>query len=282
MKYIKEKNKIIIKDLTDFNINQIFDCGQIFRYWINQNDASCVSTDKFAKIKTFQDRVEIHSLDIDYFENFFDLKTNYSKIKERLSKDSFLKPCCAFGYGIRILRQNLFEMLISFIVSANNNIKRIKNSLNYLAENFGEKKVGIDNSCYFAFPTLRNLKTATVEDYKKAGLGYRAEYMFDTVQKLTDETISNFKNLTTDQQYKFLLSLKGVGEKVANCVMLFSSFDFCSFPVDTWIHKVYNHITKSNEQNRKIIMNIFKDKYEKLSGYAQQYFFYYYRENKLI
>jgi len=282
MKYIKEKNKIIIYNLEDFSINQILECGQIFRFWINDNDAEIVSTDKYAKILTFADRVEILTLDTDYFENFFDLKTDYSKIKKELSKDKFLRPCCEFGYGIRILKQNLFEMIISFIVSANNNIKRIKNSLNYLAENFGEKLTGVNNTNYYAFPTLERLKKITVEDYKKAGLGYRANYMYDTVQKLTGESLENFKNLTTEEQYKFLLNLKGVGEKVANCIMLFSSFDFSSFPVDTWIHKVYNHITNSNEQNRKIIMKILKAKYSNLSGYAQQYFFYYYRENKLI
>lgn len=282
MKILKEKNKITITNLEDFNINQIFDCGQIFRYWIDSSTALCVSTNKLCKIITSLNKVEILSQDIDYFENFFDLNTDYSKIKQTLKKDDFLRPCCEFGYGIRILKQNLFEMIVSFIISANNNIKRIKNSLNYLSEKYGEKKVGIDNIVYYSFPTLNAFKKITVEEYKTAGLGYRAEQLYSTIQKLNEEDLVNFNNLSTEEKHKFLLNLKGVGEKVANCIMLFTASDFSSFPVDTWIQKVYNHITNTNEQNRHLIMKILKDKYGDLAGYAQQYFFYYYRENKLI
>ena len=273
MKYEKLKDKIIIRDLSQFNIEQILDCGQIFRYNITGNEAEVVSTSKYAKIISYADRVEIFSDDLDYFEYFFDLDNDYNVIKDKLSEDEFLAPCINFGYGIRILHQDLFEMIVSFIISANNNIKRIKNSLNYLSEKFGSKKEN-----YFAFPTLEQLKQASVKDYTEAGLGYRAEYMYDTVQKLTQQDLDNFKKLNLDEQFTFLLSLKGVGEKVAHCILLFAMHETTLFPVDTWINKVYNDLTNTTTSNRKEISRNLTVRYKNLSGYAQQYFYYYYRE----
>lgn len=302
MDYKVIDSKIIINDLSQFNIKQILDCGQIFRYYINNNIAEVVSTDKYARIEAFEDKVEIYTEDAQYFVHFFDLDKDYSKIKASLKDDGFLKPAIKYGYGIRILNQNIFEMIVSFIISANNNIKRIKNSLNYLSRKFGTKyKIGInsfdaefgvdiinsplthlnDNSIeYYAFPTLQQLKRATVADYTEAGLGYRAEYMYHTIQRLTEQDIENFKTFTSDEQLQFLLSLKGVGEKVAHCILLFACHDTTRFPVDTWINKVYNDLTNTISTNRKAISQELTTRYGNLSGYAQQYFFYYYRENK--
>ena len=295
MKYIKTQNQIIIEDLSQFNINQILDCGQIFRYYISNNVAEVVSTDKYAQIVTHNDKVEIVSEDIDYFEHFFDLKRDYNAIKNGLAKDEFLLPSIKFGYGIRILNQDLFEMIVSFIISANNNIKRIKNSLNYLSKKFGTKKTAryvkilIDSPIsaqynqgveYYAFPTLEQLKTATVEDFVQAGLGYRAQYMHDTIQYLTTQKIDEILLMDASKQLEILLSLKGIGEKVAHCIMLFALHQTSVFPVDTWINKVYNDLTKTNSTNRKAISKELTNKYKDLSGYAQQYFFYYYRSGK--
>lgn len=276
MDYIKTKNQIKIFSLNDFNAQQILECGQIFRFNINGNVAEVYSKDKKAKIETKENEVVISTTDVDYFENFFDLKTNYQQIKKALKNDNFLAKAVKYGYGIRILNNDAYEMLISFIISANNNIKRIKNSIEYLCKKFGSNR-----GEYHAFPTLSQLKLATVEDYKLAGLGYRAEYMFETVQVLTEQKIEDLKNLTSDKQFEFLVSLKGVGEKVANCIMLFGLGVKNVFPVDTWINKVYNSLTGTTETNRKKITKELTSRYKELSGYAQQYFFYFFRDNKL-
>ena len=276
MNYVKTENQIIIYELEDFNIKQILECGQIFRYNINEDNAVVYSKDKKADIKTEKDKVIITSDDIDYFENFFDLSTDYSLIKNTLKKDIFLKDAVGYGYGIRILKNDLYEMIISFIISANNNISRIKKSINCLCEKFGTRCKD-----YYAFPTLKQLKKASVEDYKIAGLGYRAEQMFETVQFLTEKHIKDLQNLNKQEQFNFLVSLKGVGEKVANCVMLFGLGVKDAFPVDTWINKVYNKITNSCETDRKKITKELTAKYGELSGYAQQYFFYYFRDKKI-
>ena len=275
MNYEKKINQIIIYDTQDFNVQQTLECGQIFRFQVEGNNAVVYSKDKKAKITTFADKTIIETKDVDYFENFFDLKTDYSLIKSSLKKDDFLKHAVDYGYGIRILNNDTYEMIVSFIISANNNISRIKKSIEYLCSHFG-KNLGE----YHAFPTLEQLKTATVEDYRLAGLGYRAEYMFETVQTLTNHAIENLKTKPKEEQFNFLVSLKGVGEKVANCIMLFGLGIKDVFPVDTWINKVYNSLTNSVETNRKKITQELTNRYGILSGYAQQYFFYYFRNNK--
>ncbi len=272
--YKRLSKMIVIDDLTDFNILHILECGQIFRYSIDGENAVIYSKDIKIEVKKVEDTVQIISNDLDYAENFFDLKTNYKKIKNFLNSFEILSSAIKFGYGIRILNNDLFEMIVEFIISANNNIPRIKKSIEYLCEHFG-KNLGD----YYAFPSLLDLKKASVEDYKKAGLGYRAEQLFDTINKLSQTDLDAFYEKSNDNKRKFLLSLKGIGPKVCNCIMLFACHDTESFPVDTWIKKVYNDITKENENNAKIIERKLKDMFKDYSGYAQQYFFYYYREN---
>ena len=276
MEYQKKNNQIVITDLNNFNVTQTLDCGQIFRYVINGNSAKVFSKDKMAVLTTEPDKIVIESTDLDYFENFFDLKRDYSKIKSELKKDKFLTEAVDYGYGIRILNNDAYEMIISFIISANNNIGRIKKSIEYLCEHFGSNMGN-----YFAFPTLQQLKNATVIDFKNAGLGYRAEQMFETVQSLTDEQIITLKAKSLNEQFNFLVSLKGIGEKVANCVLLFGLGAKNVFPVDTWINKVYNNLTNTQTTDRKKITAELTARYGELSGFAQQYFFYYYRDNKI-
>ncbi len=276
MDYIKNKDNIVIINLEDFNAKQILDCGQIFRYTMDGDVAVVHSIDKQAILKTEQDRVVIKTNDVDYFENFFDLKTDYSKIKTELKQNEFLSSAVDYGKGIRILNNDAYEMIVSFIISANNNIKRIKKSIEWLCEKFGDNK-----GDYFAFPTLNQLKKATIEDFKLAGLGYRAEQMAETIQFLSEQDINNLKTMPQEEQFKFLVSLKGIGEKVANCIMLFGLGVKNVFPVDTWINKVYNKLTNTFETDRKKITKLLTARYGNLSGYAQQYFFYYFRDNNI-
>ena len=145
-----------------------------------------------------------------------------------------------------------------------------------MCETFGNNK-----GTYFAFPTLNKLKNATVLDLKNAGLGYRAEQLYETIQNLTNQQLEIVKTKSMEEQFNFLVSLKGVGEKVANCVMLFGLGQMNSFPVDTWINKVYNKLTNTTSTDRKKITKELTQRYGNLSGYAQQYFFYYFRENKI-
>ena len=183
-----------------------------------------------------------------------------------------MEKALTFGSGIRILKQDHFETIISFIVSANNNIKRIKKILFAIREKFGTKKED-----YYAFPTLSQLKTATVEDFKNLGAGYRAKYLYEVCRQLENEDLNEWLKFSTEELNKKLLSLMGVGQKVADCIMLFGFSKQDVFPVDTWIEKVYCTYFNEEHDRKKIRQNLLETFGEK-SGYAQQYLFYSMRE----
>ena len=277
MHYKILEDKIIIKSKDDFNIAHILECGQIFNYEKIDNNYIVYAEDKMAKVIEKCDNYEIITPDTSYFENFFDLKTNYSIIKQQLkNKYSFLDKAIDFGYGIRILNQNPTEMVISFIISANNNIPRIKKSIKGICEKFGE-----NNGEYYSFPTLEQLSVATEEDFKNLGLGYRSGQMVKAIKQLNKINLENIKNFSTNNAIEELLKISGVGPKVADCIMLFGLHDMNVFPVDTWIEKVYNtYFTKIRQENRKIIRENLTKEFGALSGYAQQYLFYFQRSGQ--
>lgn len=274
MKYLVEDNKIIIFSKNEFNPQHILECGQIFSYKKINDKYVVYSVDKKATINVFEDRIEIETNNIAYFTNFFDLNTDYSKLKcEIIQNYPFLKNAICFGYGIRILKQNPLETIISFIISSNNNIKRIQKILFALRENYGTNM-----GDYYAFPTLDQLENIKEDDYKKLGAGYRAKYLYNTVQQLKNIDLNNWCNFSTNELNNHLLELMGVGQKVADCIMLFAFSKMDVFPVDTWIEKVfctYFH----EEHNRKIIRKNLLNEFGVYSGYVQQYLFYSQREN---
>ncbi len=271
MIYAREKDGIRITDKSDFNIEHILECGQVFCYDKVGEDYIVFPADKFAQIVDEGDSYKIYTKDVDYFISWFDLDGDYSKIKSELAKHEILSEPIKFGYGIRILKQDLFETLISFIVSANNNIKRIKLILNNLRKNLGNKQ---ENG--YSFPTFKALQKCDEDFFKKMGAGYRAGYLNKVLREITPEMLSAFASLPTDKLRASLIALSGVGPKVADCVMLFGYNRFDVFPVDTWIVKMYNMFYAPQDKREQIAKNLV-DEFGELSGYAQQYLFYYQR-----
>lgn len=274
MNYKIDKNNIIVYNTKDFNAEHILECGQIFTYQkVNSFEYEVFSGNKFCRVKTFEDRVEIETEDTSYFEHFFDLKTDYSLIKKTLQNlHPNLKEMIEFGHGIRILKQDIFETVVGFIISANNNIGRIKNSMRFLRENAGEKM-----GDFYAFPTLKKLLEYDEEFFVKAGLGYRAKQLVKGLQDMKSFNFESSKNLQTQQLKQQLLQICGVGPKVADCIMLFGYAKGDVFPVDTWIEKVYHDIFDCQEKNREVMRKVLVDTFKNLSGFAQQYLFYYKR-----
>lgn len=279
MNYKIENNKIIITNLSQFNAQHILECGQIFRFKNYDNVYEVISGDEKAVITSEENKIEIECTNVEYFVNFFDLKTNYNYIKQQLAITPIMKKATEYGYGIRILRQVELEMFVSFIISANNNIKRIQGTINKLSQNFGTyvNKLG----GYYAFPTLEQLSKVSQADWKELGAGYRAGYLVESISKLKDYNLTKLYNLNTKEKIKELTTFKGIGNKVADCILLFGYYDMNCFPVDTWIEKVYNDFFETNKKlkNRDIIRKKLVAKFDKLSGYAQQYLFYFRREN---
>lgn len=212
---------------------------------------------------------------------YFDLGTSYEDIKERLAKiDEHLKQSVEYGKGIRILKQDLWETIISFIISANNNIPRIKGIIERIAKKYGEK-IEYKGKEYYTFPEINSLGQASVEDLRALGLGFRDKRVYETTKmfqekKITLEELENQKN--TKVLRDRLMELPGVGGKVADCIMLFGLKRFEVFPVDVWVRRVMNELYIKEEDETKVskelLQNLAKEKYKDLAGLAQQYLFY--------
>ncbi len=271
MNYKVQSDRIQILDKVDFNPEHILECGQVFSFHKEGNVYKVYPSSKYAEIVETEKGYDIITKDVKYFIEYFDLNTDYSKIKKDLSKFEILKEPMAFGSGIRILKQDLFEVLISFIISANNNIKRIKHILNDIRAAIGQK-----TEYGYAFPTYEQLLAQDEAFFASMGAGYRAKYLFNTLRQITPDMLDEWRKLDTISLQKKLLSLFGVGPKVADCVLLFGYGRGDAFPVDTWIHKVYNRYYPPLD-NRTTIHNNLIAQFGSLSGYAQQYLFYYQR-----
>lgn len=298
---LEENNKIIIKGVKDFNIKQILECGQCFRWEkISDTNYIVVAFRRVIEIMQDGDDVIIYNTNSNDFneiwKNYFDLGRNYKEIKEELSKDELLKKSAEFGYGIRILNQDPFEILISFIISARNSIPSIMKTIKKISEKWGDQ-LHYKDKIYYAFPTPRQLKDATLEEIKDTGASFRSKYIIDTIQKvnntmdakengtLTDELkdfdLEYIKSLPSDECHKALQNFMGVGAKVADCIMLFSMGKHSAFPVDVWIKRAMIHFYLAPDVSLNKIRVFGREKFGELSGLAQQYLFYYARENHI-
>ena len=271
MKYVMHKDKIEILDRSEFDAKHILECGQIFSYKQISGGYEVYSKDKKAAILERECGYDILTLDAKYFEKFFDLQTDYKEVKRKLSKFEILQKPIKFGQGIRILKQDLFETFISFIVSQNNNIKRIQLILNRMKE-----QIGTDMGGYYAFPTLEKMQSMPLSFYSEIGAGYRAKYLYEVVRQIDENTLEKMRDLEAKTLREKLISFSGIGPKVADCILLFGYGKKDVFPVDTWIAKMYKKYYHA-EENREKIRNNLTEEFKELSGYAQQYLFYYQR-----
>ena len=221
---------------------------------------------------------EFNSLWCDYF----DLKRDYTVIKEEFQKDPLLKKSVDFGYGIRLLQQEPFELTISFIISSNNRIPMIKRAINNLSEKWG-KAIEYKGETYYAFPTVSDLEEASLEDIESCGLGFRSKYVKDTVHRVyTGEVNLEFiKSQEDDICHEELKKLNGIGPKVSDCIMLFSMQKYSAFPVDVWVKRAMQFFYLAPDVSLPKIRVFARDKFENIAGFAQQYLFYYARENNI-
>lgn len=264
---------IKVSNDEEFRPRSVLECGQIFRYEESCGVFSVFSSDKAAVIAPTDGGYEIRTDAPSFFYSFFDFETDYEAARKKLSAFPELKEGLERGKGLRLLRQPHFETLIGFIVSANNNIPRIKGILRRLAAALGE-----DKGWYHAFPTPQEMAEKGETFYKELGAGYRAKYLAETARLVANGfDLDALEKLSTPDLLKSLLSLPGVGPKVADCVALFSYARWDVFPVDTWIKKVYEDVfrkTAPPAAMRRDFLALFGS----LSGLAQQYLFFGKRE----
>jgi len=264
-------DEIRVHDLTHFSPERILDCGQIFRYEKVGENYEIIANNSKCTLINQDDCVIIKGNEIERFVDYFDLDRDYQNLCDDIVKRYGLKKEVEFGKGLRLLRQDPFEMLISFIVSANNHIPRIKAILSRLATHYGK-----DMGDYYAFPTAIELSRATEDELYALGLGYRAPYIVKTVKTVLDMGgVESLRSLSDNELRKTLRSFTGVGGKVADCIMLFAYSRYGVFPVDTWIVQAYGRKKSEGEKLRAELCQ----KYGELSGFVQQYVFFYKRSN---
>ena len=289
MKLYEENNLVILEDSQNFDARAIFTCGQAFR-WYEEKDGSftTVHLGRVLNVLNEDNRVVFKGTNLEEFKeiwvDYFDLNTNYKEIRKTLSSNEILLNAMEYGKGIRILNQNHFEMLISFIISANNMIPRIKKSIEVISMRYGKFICEDENRKYYSFPTVEELSNATVEDLREfAKVGFRDKRIFDTVNMILNDKIdlNSFESLETDILREELLKFSGVGNKVADCIMLFSYKRGEVFPVDVWIKRVMEKLFIKQETPVKKIAKEANRIFGKYAGYAQQYLFYYGREEKI-
>ena len=306
---MKTNRKIVIKGVRDFDSEQTFDCGQCFR-WRKLNDGSWIGLagDRGAHVLTEECEdgsrnltiIEFAGPDFDkkeakaFWEHYLDLSRDYSGIKRKLSRgDRKMKEATKCGGGIHILNQDLWEMILSFIISQNNNIPRIKGCIERLADCAGRPLKNIDKEYLSgvldkggataakggaaevdlvlkALPSPKKLAAMNVEDLASVRLGYRAKYLIEASKEVQEKGMPG--------TYDEVLALTGVGPKVANCIGLFGLHETDSFPIDVWVKRVMNELYDFNESDLKGMEAYADEHFGELSGFAQQYLFYYIRK----
>ncbi|MFL8887581.1 DNA-3-methyladenine glycosylase family protein [Helcococcus kunzii] len=285
---------IKVKGLKNFDLTHIFECGQAFR-WEKTVDNSYIIVAYgrvIELIKDASDDLIIYNTNkedfLNIWHNYFDLNRDYDSLKLELAKtaayklNTSLKEAIEFGYGIRILRQEEFEMIISFIISANNQIPRIKNSIRLLSETYGEFIQEYKGQRYYSFPTPEKLASADPLEIKEiCRVGFRNERIVLT-SRLYLENPENFSNQLDDQTLgDNLLALPGVGPKVRDCILLFGYARGNTFPVDVWVKRLMETLYIKKTIPNKQILIYSEDLFGEHKGIAQQYLFYYARENKI-
>lgn len=274
MNNITYKNgNVYIDDVKNFDLAMTLDCGQAFRWKEDNGVWSGVAFGKRLKISKENESIVFFDTSKEDFENiwsdYFDFSRDYGKIIDDIKSDEILKKASDFGYGIRILNQEPFETLCSFIISQNNNIPRIKGIIDRLCKKYGQK---IDDDLY-SFPDAETLSKLTVDDLSDIRMGFRAKYIIDASQKVAsgEVNLSDLFSLDTDTARTELMRIKGVGPKVADCTLLFSLKHFDAFPKDVWIKRAVEVLFP---QGLPECANGYK-------GIVQQYIFYYSRSGNL-
>lgn len=285
-----KEQQYILKNCKSFEPKHIFECGQCFR-WNIEDDYSYTGVfgNNVLNVKKVEEDIIFKGVCEKQIEQvckeYFDLDTSYEEIKEKLASiDKFLANSIDYGKGIRILNQDLWETIISFEISANNNIPRIKGIIDRICQKYGNE-IKWNNEKYYTFPSIQELSKATVEDLRALGLGFRDKRIFETTQIFLNKemTLEELKNEQDTQKLRDkLLTLPGVGPKVADCILLFSLKRYEVFPIDVWVRRIMNelyiHEIDEEKVSKKELQKLAKDKYSNLAGLAQQYLFYWKRE----
>ena len=272
---VYKNGNMYISGVGDLDLPHTLDCGQAFRWAERENGRWCgVAYGRYLELeKNGSNELVLYGTQPDEVENlwrgYFDLDRDYDAVIKSLSRNDTLRRAAEYSYGIRILNQEPWETLCSFIISQNNNIKRIKGIIARLCENFGENRGG-----YFTFPSAERVAALELDDLAVLRSGFRAKYILDAAKKVSsgETDLERLKEIPTDEAREQLMKIKGVGPKVADCVLLFSLNHTDAFPKDVWIKRAMQALFGGE----------LPECAAEYAGIAQQYIFFYARDTKLV
>lgn len=289
MKYIVKENDIILTEYESFVISQTLECGQCFRFEsVGEENYVVIAFGRILNIYQDGETIVFKNTSEEEFKNiwinYFDLNRNYDDIKKKISEnDEILKKAVEYAPGIRILNQDRFECLISFIISQNNRIPMIKKVIANISRKYGKYIGTFGGEEYYAFPTPEELVKADEAGLMECRTGFRAKYIMDAVYKVIHGEIRlDADDMDTDSLRDMLMTIKGVGPKVADCTMMFS-FGRCeTFPTDVWVKRIMSELYfGGREASVKEIHQKADECFGEFAGYAQQYLFNYARQFKI-
>jgi len=264
---------MITKEIAQFDLSEICDSGQCFRMERrSETEFALVAKDKYLEVSQNGQKVTFDCTEEefeDFWKAYFDWDTDYEAYIQQIDQeDSYLTGAAALGSGIRILRQDLWETIISFLISQQNHILRIRRCIDNLSRRYGERKLSSNGTVYYAFPTPEALSRATEEELRECNLGYRAKYVADTARRVAkgEFSLCEVSAMPYEKAKEALLTLYGVGEKVADCICLMSLHHLEAFPVDTHIRQALSGHYPGGFP---------KERYAGFEGVLQQYLFYY-------
>ena len=289
MRIIKDKENILIKDFPDFSLRQTLECGQCFHFEkIDEGEYGIVHGENLLHAKETEDEIVCYNISEEEFMGkwyeYFDFGKDYGIIKKALIvADERLKEVIEKNNGIRILNQHFDETLMSFIISQNKQIPHIKKIVRDISREYGKYLGSINGIEFYSYPEKEVIKNISEEDYKRLKTGFRAAYLRNASEMICREDGLNgelLRKMSYEDAKNELIKIKGVGEKVANCVLLFSLGFREAFPVDVWMKRIMEEMYFGKDTKPKEIMEFAKTKFGEYGGYAQQYLFFYAIEKK--
>jgi len=269
---------LIINNINNLDLENTITCGQIFRF-IKEEDESftIILSDRVVNLKLVNDELYIDSNNYDNLEyvirQYLDLDRDYSILIDNIKKlDNKLGGCLDKSIGLKMIKQEPIECIISYIISQNNSVKNIQNSLNLISEHYG-KKVIFREKVYYLFPSIDKLLNISINDFRECKVGFRDKYLVNIIKSINNKEldINSINDMNSEDAMKYLISFKGIGMKVASCILLFAYQKFDVFPIDTWVKKfMLDEYGIEGEDN---IRTFAKETYKEYSGLAIQYMF---------
>ena len=275
-------------DVKCFNLKYTLECGQCFRWkQVSEDEYVGVIQDRVIRIKQLENKVYVWSNKLEGLKDavieYFDFSKDYESLEKEIEKiDSNIAKSLEYSSGIHILNQPLFETIISYIISANNNIKRISRSVNDISKKFGNE-IEFEGEKYYLFPTLDEIKNITIDELLNCGTGFRARYIKRDIEYFIEnpDFIQKLKNLDTKEATQALSSLMGIGPKVADCILLFALKRGEVFPIDVWVKRIMEKLYFKENKSIKEIKEYANRNFGKHGGIVQQHLFHNVREGNI-